>query len=80
MKSTLHEAEESMARRNEADIRMVQAVVGMLTGGGVGILIDMQMMRHALHPPLWFLIFAPVVGATLGACIGYYQRTWRSAE
>lgn len=71
----------AIGQRNDADIRMVQGLVGALVGGGVGVMLDMQLLR-AYHwpaePPVWLLVLVPLLASTAGACLGYFQDTWRS--
>lgn len=77
---------EAMSRRNEADMRLVQALVGMAVGAVVGFAIIYRVLgphRHhhgLLDAGLAFrlALLGGFLGALAGAAIGYFKDTWRS--
>lgn len=70
---------QSVARRNEADMRMVQGVVGVVVGAVVGFAILARATRHHSHEvPGWCYLVVLLVGGVIGGVLGYCRATWRS--
>jgi branched-subunit amino acid ABC-type transport system permease component len=70
-----------MERRNERQMRIVQAIVGTVCGAGAGFVIVIQISRfwYTSHSLGWPLLIVVLISAVLGGLAGYYGNTWQGA-
>lgn len=79
MKRPNQEQLDSMARRNEADMRMIGGIVGVVCGGFIGFYMEARLFRHALrHASPWAMLIIPLIAGCVGGVIGYFKDTWRT--
>jgi len=69
---------QAMSQRNEADMRMVGGIVGVVCGGFVGFYLELRMLRYYTHMSAWAMLIIPLIAAIIGGAIGYFKDTWRS--
>ena len=69
-----------MARRNEHQIKLIQALVGAVCGALFALCADAATWRYRMaYVHAWELVLALVIGALVGGIAGYHTDTWRSS-
>jgi len=68
----------AMSQRNEADLRMVGGIVGVVCGGFIGFYLESRMFRYSTHVSAATMLIIPLIAGIIGGAIGYFKDTWRS--